>query len=396
MRPFDDMPIDPDADDYADVALLVASVREWPTEEFLRELDGRVARRFAPSPAPARRFLGRGSGRGRLPRWAAGVGGAASALVAAGVVAAVVIGSGGGLGGSSTPKPQVYGAIGLANHATAKQPASGAVRQSAGSAAGQALTTPSVNSGAAGLSATASAPTPVAPGARQIQSAQISLATANQHVDQVSQEVFDVVALEHGTVQSSHITAATASSGGGYAYFSLTIPTSNLQDAMTQLSRLRYATVSARTDASQNVSNQYGNDQRQLADAQALRTSLLKQLQTAYTQSAIDSIRAQLKLAEQQIAQWQSTLNALQHRIGSSDVSVQINSGGLPIVPVASSGGFTIHRAGHDAVRVLVVSAGVALIVLAVLVPVSLVVALLAWLWVWLRQRRRERALDAA
>ena len=74
---------------------------------------------------------------------------------------------------------------------------------------------------------------------------------------------------------------------------------------------------------------------------------------------------------------------------------MQINSGGLPFVPVARSGGFTIHRALHDAGRVLVVSAGVALITLAVLVPVGLLGALLMWLWVWLRQRRREHALDA-
>jgi hypothetical protein len=70
----------------------------------------------------------------------------------------------------------------------------------------------------------------------------------------------------------------------------------------------------------------------------------------------------------------------------------------LPIIPVAKhhSSGFTISHAGHDAMRVLVVSAGVALITLAVMIPVGLVAALLMWLWVWLRQRRREHALDSA
>jgi hypothetical protein len=238
---------------------------------------------------------------------------------------------------------------------------------------------------------------PVAPGARQIQSAQISLTTPNVHVDQVAQEVFDVVGQEHGTVQSSHITAATRGTGGGYAAFSLSIPTANLQATMTDLSRLHFAAVQSRTDSSQNVSHQYNFDQRRLADAQALRASLLKQLQTAYTTQAIDSIKAQLKLAEQQITSWQATLGSLQHRIGYSNVEVGINQGGLPIPvrPTHHSSGFTIGGAGHDALRVLVVSAGVALIALAVMVPVGLVAALLIWLWVWLRQRRREHALDA-
>jgi hypothetical protein len=238
----------------------------------------------------------------------------------------------------------------------------------------------------------------VAPGSKQIQSAQLSLTTPNQDVDQVASEVFSVVGAEHGSVLSSHITSATSNSGGGYASFSLSIPTSSLQDAMTQLSRLRYAAVTSRTDASQNVSHQYNADQRQLADARALRTSLLKQLQTAYTQSAIDSIKAQLKLAEQQINSWQSTLGALNHRITHSEVTVQINAGGLPAVPVSHhpKSSFTIGAAGHDALRVLVVSAGVALIALAAALPAGLVAALLVWLWVWLRQRRREHALDAA
>jgi hypothetical protein len=407
MRQFEDTPFGPD--DYSDVALLVAAVREWPSEEFGRELDSRVARRFGPVASSADAKTHR-----RLPRWAAGP----AALGAAGAVAAVVVVSGGGLNSS----PPVHGVIngasgGLAAGREEKPTALGKATVNGVATSGTPTASPIASPPTTSDSTPSRAPTaagsagalslapqslsnatlsaPVAPGGKQIQSAQIGLTTPNVHVDQVSQEVFDVVGVEHGTVQSSHITAATARSGGGAAYFTLSFPTSNLQAAMTQLSRLRYAAVSSRTDASQNVGGQYAGDHRRLVDAQALRTSLLKQLQTAYTQTAIDSIKAQLKLAERQIASWQATLHSLQHQIGNSDVSVQINSGGLPFVPVARSGGFTIHRALHDAGRVLVVSAGVALITLAVLVPVGLLGALLMWLWVWLRQRRREHALDA-
>jgi hypothetical protein len=401
MRPYDEIPFE--ESDYSDVALMVAGVREWPADDFARELDDRVARRFAPEPAPT----GRGVRRPHLPLWSAGP---AVALLA-GIVAAVVVVSSGGLASSpnrSSNRPGVYNAAQPPKRLSSNgglqtieavphvpKAASGA-SGSAGSSAG------SPNSGAkqhltpaGNLTSTA----PVAPGAKQIQSAQISLTTPNDHVDQVASEVFQVVGDEHGTVQSSHVTAATRGSGGSYASFSLSVPTSNLQATMTDLSRLHFASVESRTDSSQNVSHQYNSDQRRLADAKALRTSLLKQLQTAYTQSDIDSIKAQLKLAEQQITSWQNTLGSLAHRIGYSNVSVQIDENGLPILPVArhhkQSSGFTLGRAGHDALHVLVVAAGVALIALAVMIPVGLVAALLMWLWVWLRQRRREHALDS-
>lgn len=433
MRPFDEIPLE--ESDYSDVALLVASAREWPSEDFTRELDARVQRRFALEP-PAATAAGAGGGRGgvragrvgrgRLPRWAAGP---AVALVVGAVAAVVVVSSGAlkpsrppaslspaSLGTDQRERPTVdlhsaQNTTATFDSATSSRSATGSVSTTgapstigstssngaSGAASAQKLTAPSAtHDESVPYSAQAGTPAPIAPGARQVQSAQISLSTSNVHVDQVAQEVFTVVGTEHGVVKSSHITSATRGSGGGYASFSLSIPTSHLQDAMTQLSRLHYATVASRTDASQNVSHQYSSDQRRLADARALRSSLLKQLQTAYTEADIDSIKAQLKLAESRINHWQSVLGSLQHRIGYSSITVQINSGGLPILPVAKSGGFTIHRAGHDAVRVLVVSAGVALIVLAVLVPVGLVAALLMWLWVWLRQRRREHALDSA
>lgn len=406
MRPFDEIPFE--ESDYSDVALLVASVREFPDEEFAHELDARVSRRFeAPEPAAA----GGGSGgrgragrvaRGRLPRWAAGP---AVALVAGAVAVAVVV-SNGGPGGSSrlpTAGPsqplEHLGPFQAANGSSGTGLAGRPKLHSApervpahGGATSQA--SESLNTTAKFLAP----PAPVAPGNKQIQAAEISLSTANVHVDQVAQEVFTLVGVEHGTVLSSHITSATRSSGGGYASFSLSVPTGNLQDTMTQLSRLHYAAVVSRDDSSQNVSHQYSGDERQLGDARALRASLLKQLQSAYTQQDIDSIKAQLKLAEQQITTWQNALGSLQHRISYSNVSVQINQNGLPIYPVAKhhAGGFTIGRAAHDALHVLVVAAGVALIALAVMIPVGLVAALLMWLWVWLRQRRREHALDAA
>jgi hypothetical protein len=401
MRPFDDDDMPVGSDEYSDVALMMAAVREWPSEEFARDLDARVARRFVPL-APAGESLKASRGR----RWLSlpalgGVGG----LVVAGVVASVVISQSGG---------GTHGLVNSFNNSLPPRAGNSPSRATAGAGLpGVVHGTGSSASSSAGvpktlspLSATANyttaatgsvaAPTPNAgTGAQQIESAQISLSVTNDRIEQVSSEVYNVVSDEHGYVGSSRITAATKNSGGGYASFTLSIPTGNLQDAMTQLSRLRYAAVSSRTDASQNVGGQYSRDQNRLHDAQALRTSLLKQLQTADSETAIDSIEAQIKTAERQITNAQTTVHSLQHRISYSNVSVQINSGGLPLLPVAKSSGFTISRGGHDAVRVLIVAAGVALIVLAVLIPVGLVGALLSWIGLTMRQRRRERALDA-
>ena len=104
MRQFEDTPFGPD--DYSDVALLVAAVREWPSDEFGRELDSRVARRFAPVTSSADAKTRR-----RLPRWAAGP----AALVVAGAVAAVVVVSGGGLNSSPPVNRGFNGASGLLN-----------------------------------------------------------------------------------------------------------------------------------------------------------------------------------------------------------------------------------------------------------------------------------------
>ena len=78
-----------------------------------------------------------------------------------------------------------------------------------------------------------------------------------------------------------------------------------------------------------------------------------------------------------------------------SNITVRIQSATpTPVTTHHGSSGFTIGKAAHDAGRVLVVVAGVALIVLAVMVPVGLVAALVAWVGFAVRRRRRDQALD--
>jgi len=379
--------VDPEYAELAELALLLSSERELPSSEFVRTLDARAARRFSQGAPAAPRRLGR-LGRFHITGPVVGTALAGAFAVA---VAAVVI-TGGTFSGSQTPNPSRHPVNlspgSLATHAktTPSNPSTSAF---SGSGAAQ-------NEGASAQNLTAAVPTTSSTGTHVVQSAQLTLSTPNDRIENVSQEVFNVVAEENGTVSNSQVTSATPGAGGGYAVFSLSIPTGNLQQALTRLSSLRYANVSSRTDGTQNVSNQYTSDQRKIADGKALRTALLKQLQTAETQAAIDSIQAQLKLAETQLTSDENAFSSLQHRISFSGLQVQINAGPV-IVPVHSqSRGLTIGRAVHDAGRVLVVAAGVALIGLALMIPVGLLTALLIWIGFSLRRRRREQALDAS
>jgi hypothetical protein len=162
---------------------------------------------------------------------------------------------------------------------------------------------------------------------------------------------------------------------------------------MADLATLQYAHVSSQTSTSQDVNDQYLADVRALADARALRTSLLKQLANASTQAQIDSLTARIHDAEASISSDEATLRRLNHQVGYSQVSVSIGAGAVP-VPVNHGSGFTLSKAAHDAGRVLTVAAGVALIGLAALVPLGLVTALAWWLRTIVVRRRREHALD--
>jgi hypothetical protein len=238
-------------------------------------------------------------------------------------------------------------------------------------------------------------PTPPGTGRKVIQTAQLQLASSGSKIDAVSQELFNVVGLYHGIVKTSQITAAGTN---GSAYFELSLPSANLQQALNAMSTLRYAHVVARTDATQDVNGQYNALTRKLADDKALRTSLLKQLANATTQAQIISLQAQIRDAEAAISRDEAALGSLNHAVNYAAVDVQINA--APIVPVTPAGGsshgFTLGRAWHDAIHVLTVTAGVSLIALAVLIPLGLVIALIAWIAYWVKRRRREAALDAA
>lgn len=182
---------------------------------------------------------------------------------------------------------------------------------------------------------------------------------------------------------------------GGYAQFQLSIPSGSLGATMAALSNLRYAQVASRTDVTEDVNNTYVRETRRLADDRALRSSLLRQLASAATTQQIKSLNARIHDADAAIARDEASLRSLNNKVNFSQISVEVNAS-APALAHHRSGGFTLGKAAHDAGRVLMVGAGVALIGLAVLVPLALVGALGLWIRSALRRRRREQALDMA
>jgi hypothetical protein len=381
-------PVDAEYAELAEIALLLASDRPAVPAAFADSLDHRVAVRFAPDAAPVTRPPRR--------RWVSKRFWEASGAMVAGL--ALIVGLVFLVGGHNGSSMSSSSAATAAEAYSSSRAASGAA--SSGTQKSAATAAPAANSASQGSSASqsasSSAPTlqPPTTGRKVVQSAQLQLGAPANRIDEVAQQVYDVIGGLGGIVQSSTVTQTGRTDG--YANFSLSVPSGSLGQAMSRLSSLNYATVLSRTDASQDITDQYGAAQRALADARALRTSLLKQLASATTTEQINSLNAQIHDAEASISSDQATLNRLNHSVNFSQLSVQVQARSTPAPVSHGDGGFGIGQAAHDAGRVLTVAAGVALIALAALTPVALVAALFWWVGTTVRRRRREQALDSA
>jgi len=441
-------PVDPQYAELAELALILRRDLPEPSEAFVTALDRRVERQFAvparPRPPRRRRWL-------FAPGAAAVVAGVLAVLV-------VTVGGGAGPSSSTSPafagasstatvsssssasaassasppavasapsqaKPlparDLGSAVPAGKHASAGRTSvssagtsSGAAGTSSASSAGggSSAALPSPTSAGGGSSAAAAvgspapaagtsgpggalAPGPVSTGSRQIvQSAQLQLTTAPNRIDDVAQQVFDVVGDEKGIVNSSNVTAT--GNADGAANFQLSVPSANLPATLTALSELHGAHVVSRTDTTADITGQVGGAGQRLAEARALRRSLLKQLAAATTTEQVDSLKLQLRDADASISSDLSTLRGLQRQVAYSKITLSIQAAVIPGPVPAKGSSFTIGLAAHDAGRVLVVVAGVALITLAILLPVGLVAALLAWVGFAVRRRRRDQALD--
>ena len=195
----------------------------------------------------------------------------------------------------------------------------------------------------------------------------------------------DVAADLGGFVQSSTI---SSQQGGS---LELRVPSDRLDTAIQRLSRL--GRVRELSRQSVDITANVVSARERLSDARAERKSLLVQLANAVTVNETESIRARLEIVSREIAAARRGLRKVNNEANFANVSVAL-------VPRAGGddegGAWTPGDAFDDALRVLEVVAGVALLAAAVLLPFALV-----WLLAWLGyrtvvRRRRERTLDMA
>jgi hypothetical protein len=380
----------PDLTELGELALLLREERPQPSDDFGRHLDARMERGFR-EPDPRTRASGR-----RWFTWSAwmtpALGATATVLLVAVIATSVEFGRDEGAVPSSG-EITASGGGASASSGEAAPAAADSARSSENDAPGG-----DAASAAPAPQSVAPAPSPGSPGTdgreqRKIErSASLTLATRPRSIDAVSAQVQDVTRQQGGFVVSSTVSSST---GGGGGTFELRIPTRNLDAAMAALSRL--GAVRERAQRSQDITAQSVSARSRLKDAKTERQSLLKQLADAVTVQETESIRARLRLVSAEIERARAEVRRVDNRAAFSTVAVTLvadRSAGAPGTQ-EDDGSWTPGDAAHDALRVLEVIAGVALIALAVAIPFALLAMVAALTLRHTRRRRREHALDA-
>jgi Domain of unknown function (DUF4349) len=371
--------VPPDLTELGELALALREDRPRPGAGFAAELDAKVERGFEGS-GPRRRASGRRWWAPLLPAF----GTAFAVLLVALIVVALPSGTddsdeGGGGGATMAQSESSGGSEGGGGQAASAGAEEGAT--AADSAAGGSLA-PYPGPG-----------TPRADGRprRSVErSASLTLAARPRDIDAVSARVQQVTRDQGGFVVSSTVSSSTGGGGGGE--FELRVPTRNLDAAMAALSRL--GSVRERSQRAQDITPERVSARSRLTDARTERRSLLTQLADADTPAETESIRRRLDIVAREIEAARAAVRRVRNRAQFATVTVTL------VADRDAGGGGTDDQwtpgdAARDALRVLEVAAGVALIVLAVALPLALLGGAAGLTARWTRRRRREHALDA-
>ena len=385
--------------DLGRLALELRAERPEPDPFFTRELDAKAAAGF-----PRTRPDGVGWWR-RIPQTAL-----ASAAACVLIVTAVSVSV---LGGDDSPVDVLDAGPPLTasqpesdTAATAEESGGGGSMPGGSSAAkvqaqkrSSAAPTQSVSDESAGLAA----PTPPPPTGggsggsdartRRVQetSASLTLTAPPDRIATVSRGVRDVTTALGGFVVSSSVSTTDGDGGGGI--FEIRVPSAKLQRALDELGKLAH--VAQSQTASQDITAESVSAKDRLQDARAERVALLRRLANADTQAEIDSVKARLRLVSARIAAAKADVSRVNNRASFSNIAVSLAADPDAGDPGTDDGQWSPGDAARDALRVLEVIAGIALVALAVGIPVALLVTLLLAAARLAGRRRRERVLDA-
>ena len=224
----------------------------------------------------------------------------------------------------------------------------------------------------------------------QERSAAMTLAARPKRIEAVAAGILRVTDSAGGFVASSTVASGEGSGGS----FELRIPNPRLNKALADLSRL--AEVRERTQSSRDITAETVSARERLREARREREGLLRALANASTINETEAVKARLRSVNREIAAARSSLRRVVNRAAYANVSVTlIEDRGGAAAPI-DDGRWTPADALGDSLRVLEVAAGIAVIVLAILLPFALLAALGALAARLLGHRRRERALDMA
>jgi hypothetical protein len=217
-------------------------------------------------------------------------------------------------------------------------------------------------------------------------SARLSLGAEEGEVQEVANGVVEVTDRYDGFVLNSQVTSDQA---GARANFELEIPAEKLDPALADFSEL--GDVISRTEAAEDITARYVRASRQLADVEDQIAKLRIERIEADTFEQRRIIQARINALEASARALEAEVNGVERKARFASVAVDVTSNGPPV----DDGGWDLGDAVDDAGDVLTTLAGIALIALAILVPLA-VVGVLTWLAIGsIRRRRRERALDS-
>jgi Domain of unknown function (DUF4349) len=185
-------------------------------------------------------------------------------------------------------------------------------------------------------------------------------------------------------------TVRSADDGQAGASSDLRVPSTRLDSALAELSKLAH--VPSRTRARRTSPRATCRSQERLRESRAEREALLRQLARADSEAEAESVRARLRIVNGELAARRAEVSRLNERASFATVLVtETGESGS-----GTGNTWTPRDALRDAARVLEWFAAVLVVVLAIGGPVLLVVGGAAYVASALRRRRREQVLDRA
>lgn len=218
----------------------------------------------------------------------------------------------------------------------------------------------------------------------------LTLAVPDAEVQEAANGAIGVADRFEGFVETSTVDIGE---GRAVADLTLRVPTDRTNDALAALSRL--GDVRERTQQTTDLTEGLDSTRERLDDARATREGLRSALEEAQTAEEVTDLRERLEEARDRVRRLGGELAELEDRTSLATIDVAIEGAGGP--PAGEDGGaWTPGDALGDALDVLRVAAGVAIVAVAAAIPAAIVVGLAVLGVVTTRRRLRERALDRA